>query len=67
MFQAVVLACLIAQPDVCIEFVNARHPLRSVKECEERVFEMANSIAKRLPDYQAVAYKCTPLKDGKLI
>jgi len=65
MFKALVLACLIGNPDYCIEFENARHPLSTIEACKERTIEMANDINELTP-YRAVSWKCLPIKQGRL-
>ena len=59
------LACLIGNPDYCIEFENARHPLATIESCKSRTMEMANDI-NRMTQYKAIAWKCLPMKQGTL-
>lgn len=65
MFKALVMACLVSNLDQCIEFENARHPLTTYEACKARAMEMANDI-NRMTQYKAIAWKCSPMKQGTL-
>ena len=65
MFKALVLACLVSNPEQCIEFENARHPLTTYEQCKARAMEMGNDI-NRMTSFKAISWKCLPMKQGRL-
>lgn len=65
MFKAVVLACSISNPNICIEFEDTIKQLITKEQCVHRTFEMRKDISEMLTDLKAVAYRCTQLKEGK--
>jgi hypothetical protein len=65
MFKAIVLACSISNPNVCIEFEDTREQLITKEQCVQRTFEMRNDISEMMTDMKAVAYRCTQLKEGR--
>ena len=65
-FQAIVIACSIADLTQCVEFHNARHPLKTREACEERAMQMANDINRITFDLKAIQWRCFQLKKGAL-
>ena len=49
MFYAFVLACVIGQPDMCLEAVDTRGPYKTHEECLARVDEMVAAMPYMLP------------------
>lgn len=66
MFQAIVVACFIADPTVCVEFHNTRHPINTPQQCESRAMEMARDINEMTHEFMAKQWRCYPLKKGQL-
>jgi len=64
MYQAVVIACMIAAPDQCIKFENSRFPLETRKACESRAMQMANDIDQMLTNLRAIKWRCYELREG---
>jgi 3-oxoacyl-[acyl-carrier-protein] synthase III len=65
MFKALVIACAISNPQMCITFEDAISKLDTEQQCIERAYQMRKDIAEELEDMKAVAYKCIQLKKGK--
>ncbi len=65
MFKALVVACAIANPKMCITFEDTMYKLDTEQQCIERVYEMRKDIAQELKDMKAIMYKCIQLRKGK--
>ena len=66
MFQALVLACMVLQPDQCLQLEDQRGPYKTYERCEARVYEMSRVVHIYLKGYKPVSWKCVPLPKGKL-
>lgn len=64
MFQAIVIACALSDPSVCMKLENSRFPLETRKACEARAMQMANDVDKLISDMRAVRWRCYKLKQG---
>lgn len=64
MFKALVIACSIANPQMCITFEDTLKKLETEEQCVERVYEMRADIS-QLEDMKAIMYKCVPLRKGR--
>ena len=49
MFTAVVIACVIGQPNNCIQFNDTRGPYDQEEVCKTRSYEMARAVLPTLP------------------
>ena len=49
MFTAIILMCHIAFPDDCVVFQDALEPSKTIEQCKERGYEMAEKISGGLP------------------
>lgn len=59
MFTAVVLACLLSQPDMCIEATDSRGPYPTKLDCTNRTEEMIVAMISLLPPVpHQFKYKC---------
>ena len=58
MFEAVVLACLMSQPNMCIEAEDARGPYDTEAECVMRVHQMVTAMQLTFPQPHTYKYKC---------
>jgi hypothetical protein len=67
MFEALVLACFLSNPERCVEFRNTKvdPPLITYEQCRARAMEIANAINQEVPDLVARAWKCNKLPEGK--
>jgi len=63
MFEALVLACLISNPNECYEFVDTRGPYITRSSCIKRTKEMRDSIL-TMPDFNPQAFKCRLSEGG---
>ena len=67
MFKAIVLACLISDPSQCVEFWDTRGPTWPDREsCKRRCMEMARSVGEIDNGLVATAWRCEPLREGRL-
>lgn len=66
MYEVLVLACLLTDPQHCIELENTRHPISTHKQCENRAMEMGTAVNDYMIGWKAVSWKCNPLKKGRL-
>jgi hypothetical protein len=62
MFTAILLIC-IQNTSICLDAYDTRGPYETLKECEERVVEMAKTITAIQNDYIPKAFKC--LQNGE--
>ena len=58
MFEAVVLACLMSQPTMCIEAEDERGPYKTEAECVMRVHQMVTTMQMAFPQPHTYRYKC---------
>ena len=58
MFEAIVLACLMAQPDMCITAEDARGPYQTEEECVMRVHQMVTAMQLTFPVPHVYSYRC---------
>ena len=58
MFEAVVLACLMSQPDMCIKAEDARGPYQTEEECVMRVHQMVTAMQITFPVPHIYRFKC---------
>ena len=58
MFEAVVLACLMSQPTMCIEAEDERGPYNTEAECVMRVHQMVTTMQMAFPQPHTYRYKC---------
>ncbi len=67
MFKAVVLACLVANPNVCWEYHDRRGPYENYEICQKRAYEMANDIGMvHKGTMMPKRFKCVKLKGTQL-
>lgn len=66
MFKAIVLACAIANPELCIEFHDTRGPYETREECKARAMEMSRDVGDDLPYLMPTKWRCQALKEGML-
>ena len=58
MFEAVVLACLMSQPNMCIEAEDSWGPYETEAECVTRVHQMVTTMQMAFPQPHTYRYKC---------
>jgi len=63
MFTAVVFACLVAQPDMCLKATDSRGPYSTKPECTARVEEMIEAMIYILPPVPHM-YRHTCIMEG---
>jgi len=66
MYKVLVLACLITDPQRCLELENTRHPITTYNQCQNRAMEMATAVHEYMNGWKAISWKCEPLKQGTL-
>lgn len=66
MFQALVLVCMIYQPDDCLMLEDQRGPYKTYEQCEARAYEMSRAVHKHMRRYKPISWNCVPLPKGKL-
>ena len=65
MFQALVLACLATNPNICQTLEDLYGPYETKKECTTRAYEIAVELPEYLPNYVAMKYKCVDVSDKR--
>jgi hypothetical protein len=58
MFEAMVLVCLLRDPQTCQTLMDIEGPYKTEIECEVRAHEIAMELPEWMPEYIAVRYKC---------
>ena len=58
MFEALVLACLMGQANMCIEAEDERGPYETESECVMRVHQMVTAMQLAFPQPHTYYYKC---------
>lgn len=66
MFQALVLACMVANMGQCYELEDQRGPYETYERCEKRAYEMARVVHIYMKGYKPVSWQCRPLPKGIL-
>ena len=54
MFKALVVACAIANPKMCVTFEDTMYKLDTEQQCMARVYEMRKDIAENLKHMKAI-------------
>ena len=67
MFQALVLACLATNPNICQTLEDLYGPYETKKECTTRAYEIAVELPEYLPNFVAMKYKCVDVADKRKI
>ncbi len=65
MFKALVIACAIVNPQMCVTFEDTIEKLETEKQCIERVYEMREDISQEMPHLKPMKYKCIALPKGR--
>ena len=65
MFQALVLACLATNPNICQTLEDLYGPYETKKECTTRAYEIAVELPEYLPNFIAMKYKCINVADKR--
>ena len=65
MFKALVIACSIMNPKMCITFEDIENKLETEEHCISRVYEMREDIAQAMPHLKPMTYKCVQLNKGR--
>ena len=58
MFEAMVLVCLLKDPQTCHTLMDIEGPYKTERECEIRAHEIAMELPEWMPEYIATKYKC---------
>ena len=67
MFKVIVLACLVANPDVCFEYHDRRGPYDTYERCQKRAYQMSNDIGMiHKGAMMPRSFKCVSLKGTQL-
>ena len=67
MFEVIVLACSVATPTDCWEWVDTRGPYPKREQCVARAYAMSNAIAEvHKGAIMPKAYRCKVLKGTEL-
>ena len=66
MFVALVMACLVSDPDYCKILEDQQGPYETRKECEMRALEISRDIHRYWPLYKPVQFKCKSIPNGRL-
>ena len=61
MFKALVLVCLISNPNACFVAEDQRGPYSTQEKCMDRIAEMSIAIM-NLDDHAPVSYRCQKIK-----
>jgi len=66
MFKAIVLACMVSNPEACWEFHDTWGPYASFEACRDRSYAMSNAIRQLHTDITPKSFKCVPLKGNEV-
>lgn len=65
MYQAIVIACMMAEPSVCITF-EGQQWFDLERTCKSRALNMASDVHRYYKGYKPTSYKCRFLPNGAL-
>jgi len=65
MFKALVIACAMMNPEMCITFEDVRDKLETKEQCIDRVYQMREHISQQMPHLKPMIYKCVQLNKGR--
>lgn len=65
MYQAIVVACMITNMEICITF-EGQQWFEIERTCKVRALDMASDVHKYYKGYKAVKYNCRALPNGIL-
>ena len=65
MYQAIVIACMIANQQICITF-EGQQWFDTEMLCKSRALKMAEDVHKYYKGYKAINYNCRALPKGHL-
>jgi hypothetical protein len=66
MYMALVLACLISDPNQCLVLEDQRGPYKTYERCEARALEMSQAIHLTMSGFKPYQWKCKPVAKGQL-
>jgi len=66
MYMALVLACLISDPNQCVVLEDQRGPYQTYERCKSRAFEMSQAIHINMSGFKPYQWKCKPISNGQL-
>lgn len=66
MFIALVMACLVNDPDYCKILEDQQGPYETRKECKIRAIEMSRDVHRHMPFYKPVQFKCKSVSNSAL-
>lgn len=65
MYQAIVIACMVANPQICVTF-EGQQWFEIERVCKSRALQMASDVHKHYKGYKAIRYNCRGLPQGQL-
>jgi predicted peroxiredoxin len=65
MYQAIVVACMIANVKICVTF-EGQQWFDTERACKVRALDMASDVHEYYKGYKAVKYNCRALPNGIL-
>jgi len=65
MYQAIVIACMVSNPQICVTF-EGQQWFDIERECKVRALKMASDVHKYYKGYKAIRYNCRALPNGIL-
>jgi len=66
MYMALVLACLISDPNQCLVLEDQRGPYKTYERCEARALEMSQAIHISMSGFKPRQWKCKSVVKGQL-
>jgi hypothetical protein len=65
MYQAIVVACMIANPQICVTF-EGQQWFDIERTCKVRALKMASDVHRYYKGYKPITFNCRPLGKGQL-
>lgn len=66
MYIALVVACLISDPNQCVGLEDQRGPYSTYERCEARALEMSQAVHVWMAGFKPRYWQCKPVKKGQL-
>ena len=64
MFEAMVLVCMLKDPNICHTLLDTQGPYAKESQCVRRAYEIAVQLPEHMPEYIATQYMCVSKGKG---
>ena len=66
MYLALVMICMIGQPNYCQILEDQRGPYETYERCKTRALEMSRDVNEYMPGFKPMRWKCRGVGKGQL-